>query len=398
MKNKLSLILVMLVFGAVACNLSGTAAEPVDAVGTSVGATLAAEGILLEDQVVIGEEENLLPYSLYYLSEAADGLVQVWRLEKDGTTQTQLTFEPEAVQDYAVNPIDGSLAYIVASQLYWADVDGAGRRLLVEGSLPEGDGAEAYRSRVSSPVWSNDGATLVYGENGVNFMDMTSGEARKLVENEIEDLGDGLILPRRVYFPEMFSPDGSKLLVNVGFHEGGTLAILDPATSEVVFFGEGIVCCHPAWANDGNVVVASPYIGMIVPGLWRYDAASGAETILVPSNSEDGTFNFAGWPTQLPNGDFQYFYASTAEFPEGDPNFSLVRTLADGSTDRTLLRPETFNDFRETLWAPDGSFIIVVQPEFGDTPSNQGPLLMISTADLPIFPLGVNGSGLAWGP
>lgn len=384
---------------ALACNIPGATVEPEDTLATSVAATLAAEGIFTpEENTVIPEDENLLPHSLYYLEEPEDGLTQVWRLERDGITHTQLTFELEPVLDYAVNPVDGSLAYVVGTQIYWVDATGAGRLLLAEGAAVEGSDAEVYRNRISNPIWSLDGATLAYAEGGVVFLDVISGEKRVLVENEIEDLGDGNLIPRRLYFPEMFSPDGSKLLVNIGFLEGGTLAILDPDTSEVVFFGEGIVCCHPAWTNDGQVVVASPYLGLIDSGLWRYDTSSGSEEVLIPSLSPDETFNFVGWPMQLPNGDFQYFYASTPEYPEGETDFILVRSSSDGSTDRTPLRPETFSDFRQALWAPDGSFIIVIQPEFGDTPSGQGPLLMINTEETPIFPLGFNGSDLAWGP
>ena len=47
---------------------------------------------------------SLLPHTLYYL---ADG--QVFRMERDGKTKTQFTFEPVDVTDYDASVADGSV-------------------------------------------------------------------------------------------------------------------------------------------------------------------------------------------------------------------------------------------------------------------------------------------------
>ena len=75
-------------------------------------------------------DEGLLPHSLYYL---ADG--QVFRMEPDGKTQAQLTFEPVNVLDYDISLQDGSLVYEVNNQLILINSDGSDRRILVEGPL-----------------------------------------------------------------------------------------------------------------------------------------------------------------------------------------------------------------------------------------------------------------------
>ena len=45
---------------------------------------------------------GLLPHSMYFLNNDGAGLAQVYRLETDGKTVTQLTFEPAKVEGYDV--------------------------------------------------------------------------------------------------------------------------------------------------------------------------------------------------------------------------------------------------------------------------------------------------------
>ncbi len=51
-------------------------------------------------------------------------------MERDGKTQTQLTFEPVNVTDYDVSVVDGSIAYTASNQLLLANAD-ASNRLVV---------------------------------------------------------------------------------------------------------------------------------------------------------------------------------------------------------------------------------------------------------------------------
>ena len=81
------------------------------------------------------------------------------------------------------------------------------------------------------------------------------------------------------YSPKEFSPDGSKLLVNVSFYEAGTLGIYDLPSGAFYKFSRpdgGIICCTSLWTSDGSAVyVANPNIGMVDSGLWRFNASDG---------------------------------------------------------------------------------------------------------------------------
>src|SRR5512143_4135720 len=76
---------------------------------------------------------DLLPHSLYFLRNDKAGLLQVFRLAKDGKTLQQITYEPAPVGSFDVSPLDGSVAYGSNNQLLLVDNNGSGRRILVDG-------------------------------------------------------------------------------------------------------------------------------------------------------------------------------------------------------------------------------------------------------------------------
>ena len=77
--------------------------------------------------------DALLPHTFYFLGTDTADLTQVFRIERDGETQKQLTFEPDSVKDYDVSLADGSVAYVANNQLLLVNADGSDRRLLVDG-------------------------------------------------------------------------------------------------------------------------------------------------------------------------------------------------------------------------------------------------------------------------
>ena len=311
--------------------------------------------------------DALLPHALYFLGTDTGGLTQVFRIERDGKTQKQLTFEPENVKDYDVSLADGSVAYVVGNQSLLVNADGSDRRLIVEGGAV--DENNPFLNMLNSPVFSPDGQTLAYGYKGLNLYSVSSGASNLVIENQIEDSG-GFPFPKELYWPERYSPDGTKLLITLGYYEGASAAIYDPASnSSVRLTGvEGaLICCdETVWSADGSSIYsASPATGMFNSGLWKVDPSTGAVTTLFTSNFDSGSFLYADEPYLALDNQLYFFFAeATTELNSRTP-LQLVRSALDGVTGRTVLRPDTFELMNESLWAPDASFIVVA---FAATP------------------------------
>ena len=359
----------ILALAAMACAIpggnGGEQPEPTDdQVATLVASTLQALTPVPETEstpVPAGTAE-LLPHAFYYLGTDNAGLTQVFRIEKDGKTQKQITSEPVKVDSYDVSPVDGSVAYVVNNQIIWVDADGSGRKLLVDGGAV--DQNNAFLNNISSPVFSPNGKTLAYGHKGLNFYAMDTGVSNRVLENLIDDFGNGLFVPRELYWPEKYSPDGSKLLITLGYYEGASAGVYYPAGNALVRLtgGEGaLICCDQTeWSADGSSFYsANRAVGMFNSGLWKVDAATGAVTTLFTSDYDTSTFNYADSPYLAPDGQLYYFFLNTnAELNTRTP-LQLVRSAPDGITGRTVLRTDTFELMNEVLWAPDASFVIV---------------------------------------
>ena len=309
------------------------------------------------------EPAGLLPHRLYYLGNDSAQFSQVFRMEKDGKTVTQLTFEPDSVAAYSVSPVDGSIAYVANNQLILIQADGSGRRVLVAGDPI--DLNSSFLTRLDSPVFSPDGKSIAYGLGGLNFYSLETGISNLVIENQLDDLGNGMIIPRELYWPEKYSPDGQKLLITLGYYEGASSAIYYPNGSGLVRLkndaGAKICCGDPIWSFDSaTLYAANQYMGMFTSGLWKVDASSGEVTTLLAGNVDDKSFNFAADAYLAPDGQLYFFFASSesmVDFASRQP-LQLVRSAPDGVTDRTVLRPDNFEFLNEALWSPDASFVL----------------------------------------
>jgi hypothetical protein len=125
---------------------------------------------------------ELLSHALCYL----DGS-QVRRMEHDGKTSTELTFEPNGVIGFDVSLADGALAFIADNQLVLVNADGSDRRVLVAGdpARDEND-PRFFESPLSNPVFSPDGQTIAYNHRhqGVSLYDLTTGAANVVIEDD----------------------------------------------------------------------------------------------------------------------------------------------------------------------------------------------------------------------
>lgn len=378
----------------VACQPSPPAPPPLDLdpdeIATSVAATLSA----LQTQAATATPTplpDILPHSLYFLSQSA-GSPQIWRLERNGHDLSQVTDHDESVLDFDLHQPSGALVYTTGTNLIHITSDGG----VQSWGLQEPDQAlPAIGRQISSPRISPDGRWLAYADNGLRLIDLSSGESQLLLANEWQQLEDGSLIPQRLFFPASWSPDGAQLLVSIAYLEAGSLAFLNLESEQLTEFqASGIVCCQTTWAaNSASLYVASPYLGLIDSGLWRYSLADGREESLIPSTEEDATVNLVGWPLALPDGGLRFFYAETAGIPEGDTPLLMASARAGTWQQPQALREDAFQ-IQDALWAPDGSLAVIL-PTLQGQP---GPLILAHEDGRPLQLLVDAAWNLRWGP
>ena len=408
MKRKIRFLfgLAALILAALACVFppgGNPPAEPVN-VETIVAETFSAlTGTAPEISATPPSSTvDLLPHSIYFLNNDSANLAQVYRLERDGKSITQLTFEPAKVEGYDVSLVDGSVAYVSNNQLLTVNADGSNRSMVVDGGVR--DENNPFLTSITNPVWSPNGQTIAYGYKGLNFYSIISGQSNRVLDNDIDDLGGGLFVPREMYWPEKYTVDGSKLVITLGYYEGASAAIYYPNGNALVRLsndaGAFICCGYTEWTADGSALYSAyPYMGMFMPGLWRVDSANGTVTTLVNGDPGNGTFNYADAPYPGSDGQLYYFFTNqpnTSEFASRPP-LQMVRSGMDGVTNRTILRPETFELMNESLWSPDASFVIAAMAPVQDV--YQGGRAELYYADgqpvISLLPFAVN---MKWGP
>jgi hypothetical protein len=337
----------------------------------------------------------VLPHSLYFLS-GRSGNNQIWRMEKDAFSIEQITFENEDVIDFDVDSNNGALAYITSNRLVYHPNSHDSPNILLD--MPESNQDSDdyfYRNLLSKPRFSPDGKILAFALNGIQLYDLETDQINHVIENELETLESGNIIPRKLYFPDTWSPDGNKLLLSIGYLEAGTLAFLDIQSSALTELNStGIVCCQAIWdRNSESIFVASPYLGLVDTGLWQYDAASGAEIVLLPTSNDDATINYVGWPVESLDNDLFYFYSNTAGIPDGDVALRLVRSPKNELEDREALREDSLL-IREALWAPDASLVLIVQ----SIQAANTTLVLVRLDASPLEVLTNDALHLRWGP
>ena len=394
-----------LLIAALACAnpLPVVPAQPnVETVVAATFQALTAAAPALATATLAPEPASLLPHSLYFLNNDNAGLVQIYRLDREGEAVSQVTFEPARVDDYDVSLVDGSVVYVSNNQMFMVDASGANRRKLLEGGTI--DENNPFLTRLSNPVLSPDGQTIAYGYKGLNFYSTATGQSNRVLEDQI-NVSEGYSFPGELYWPEKYTADGSKLIITLGYMEGASAAIYYPNGNALVRLkgGEGaMICCgNTELAADGSAFYsASASIGMFNSGLWLVDSSTGAVTTMINGDAGNGTFNFASAPHPAPDGQLYYFYANQPGLDEfgSSPPLQLVRSALDGVTGRTVLRPETYANINEALWAPDASFVIIAEPPIQDVYYGGIPVLVYTDAQKGTIPLAEFAMDMKWGP
>ncbi len=394
----------ILLAAILACAAPTSATQPAPQnVETIVALTFQALTAPADNAPPPSSSSSLLPHSLYFLTQDSVGHLQVHRLDKDGVTLKQITFEPSNVTDYDASVIDGSVVYVANNQLLNIRADGSNRAVLLDGGAV--DQNNPFINRITRAVFSPNGQTIAYGYKGLNFYSIATGQSNLVLADRTTDSGGGFIFPDELIWPEKYSADGSKLIVTLGYYEGASAAIYYPNGGALVRLtgAQGaIICCGDTeWSSDYSAFYsASPTFGMFNAGLWKVDASNGQVTTLLSGNFDSNPVNLADEPFLAPDGQLYYFYGTA---PAGSdminrPALQLVRSSSDGITNRTVLRPETFNFMNEALWSPDGSFVIVANAPIQDVYQGGAVELYYTDGQKTMIPLHPYAQNFKWGP
>ncbi len=344
---------------------------------------------------------GVLPAPLVYIDNASQ---QIWRMEPDGVTTQQITSEAQPVTDFAVSPTDGSLAYVTGNDLIHTDSMGGGRTVLVTGPALDGSDASHVMQTVNSPSWSPDGTKLAYGLGGVNILDLSSGASTLVIPNDPYPAPGANVTGSQVRFyrPGVWSPDGARMVVDFSYYpEAGGEMILDLASGATVQLtnpDNSIVCCTMAWSSDSQSVYwSSAQIGMISPGLWRADAATGTGVTLVQGFTSDNMLHMVGFAHPLADGSLLYFYADANGNDAGsNVLITMARSDADGVTNRQMLRSNSYL-IPQALWAPDATGAVIFNNASGQDWVS-GPLLWLPADGSPALPLNITATtSFHWG-
>ena len=333
---------------------------------------------------------SLLPHALYYIANG-----QIFRMGQDGKTIKQLTNEPVNIIDYDISQANGSLAFVTNNQLILMNADSS-NRFMIEGG--------------SHPVFSPDGKTLVYSHDGLTLFNFSTGASNLLLEDQ--PLGGSL--PPVIYTPDKFSPDGTKLLLEVGHPPDSpwTAAIYSFATNNITPItsdNSSYSCCTGYGGAEWTADSSSLYAVATIPdsstpfgALWKVDAANGTVTTLIPGSAGEGDtllFYQVFKPHPTATGQLYFFSVKYREQTDSNRRKFLIpiRTRSeDIITNWSVLRSDTFELMNEALWAPDGSLAIVT---YAPTPDNftGGKAKIIYFDGRPDITLTLSAQKLKWG-
>lgn len=398
----------LLVMAALACNMpSPNTGGPSTAVTTpppaipTISITVPAGGSPTESatqDAVPTTQAGVLPAPVYVL--ANDN--QIWRIEVDGTTAKQITFEPAPVVSFDVSPIDGSVAFVSNNSLYNIDAQGGNRALLVQGPPPpDPNSNDPITESMGNVNWSHDGTKIAFGLGGVQIYDINAGQATMIRASDpypdINNLPSG---PIRFYYPGPFSPDNTHLMVFYGnFPEGGGTQILklsDGSVTDLTIPEGGMVCCNEKWTPDSqSVIFSSPYMGYTSIGMWQAAAPSWQVNTLIHGETEGG-WMMPSNAQLLNDGHLYYFYAQAHELPNGSLNLLMTRSDDDGVTNRETLRNDPY-DIQEVLWDQDAKGAVVRYNPDPNNYSPNGPILWLPVDGSAAITLPKQGSMPHWG-
>ncbi len=327
-------------------------------------AMLGSAGVPLTLTVVINVAERqagLLGQSLYYINEA-DG--QIWRLEADGQTQTQITFTEAGVSAFDISAASGNLAYISDGGLWLANAGGGEARLLIE-------------TNASTPLWSPNGQRLAYQFEGLKTFDTTDGTGVALVELEEGD----------TCTPLAWSPNGRQLIAECETPplECPYNVLFTSTTLSGVNYRRALNAGRVAWNRESGLIYMARNTGCSGgPRLGLATAPGGSEFTLL--EAEEDTFAIEA-PFVARDGSLLGFYGDGVSAPLTLSSFGVLQV--GQSVSPTALHTESFL-LSEALWLPDGSGVLVRE--------DGGQIWLLLLDGSQGQTIAIRGRNLRWGP
>jgi len=355
----------------------------------------AAPASTVAPQPTAAPATALLPAPVYLLDGG-----QIWRMERDGQTRRQLTFESTDIFDFAIGATDNALAYAVGEGDARTIVllDASGRTELMHGSVWEpqiSPSGEQIAFQLEDPLERLQIGSQQAAPAGVWLIGRAGGRPSLLHASEPISKDGGLNESARQYLPHAWSPDGTQLLMVVYYRvgEGGYLAVKHIASGAVTKIAQA--CCEAAWSADGTAVIIAggTQIQDARLGLWRADPRTGATTELIGPSEQAGS-PLVTAARQLADGSIYAFLTLTQDPSfEGKDKVRPQRVQAAGVF--APVRQESFL-LAGALWADDASGVMVA--DAGDNRADwHGRLSWLPLDDGPAVALAGRGSLLRWG-
>jgi hypothetical protein len=344
-----------------------------------------------------------LPAPIYFIN-SSQGLNppprQIWRMERDGYTLTEITHEKEGVRGFDISNL-GKLVYIYHNNLIVTDSLGHNPQIVLKGKEPP-PLEEQYpwyfdKEAIRKPVWSPDGRKIAYYRDGLHVLDLTSGsiiqvmEGRKMVPGlNLTPVPENERAP--LYLPYAWTPDGSLIVVLIMGYERGATGFVPPvengALIQVDIPSGG--CCDFSFTQDMKMLFSAGDHTTV--GLWLVDPKTGKGQRLTAELKNDYASNpIVNSPKRAPDGRI-YFFTTSAGTPLAEWQ-SRLAYVDEGKAPFRIPEDVTFIDtgqeYTGVLWAPDAS-IVLVQDYFQD-------LAMITLKDGKVHPFRLQVDTLEWG-